>query len=405
MSARVRLAKGFSCLRPAIEIASVTARKSRGGARARPRVSRAGWASTLHRAGVALALRCAQRAHVYRVRLLEEKSWSRARRVSGKAEVLSAGDNPRFIVTNLPTDGFKGDADRARFSTTPLNEEFFCARGEMANVLKQQVLDLEADTLGTHFLASNQLRLWLGSFAYFLMEWLRAWGCHGSELERATVPPPAPKAIQSGGAGDCQRTAGVSPTQQCLSAAGLVSPLSRAADAADAGRRLTTRTPDEKTARDRPRSRRAAGCIRVIVATSPAGGGRVAEHPADGIKLSVQEAETRLLHDPFQALGPRVRVNRIQVSRALRRLALRGRGRCAPQDHCHPAAGALRDLPAAVADHLRLSQIMVRRECLLTTRVFVGPCGPHSPALRQINPDRWVGHATVRPARGWGLLR
>ena len=138
---------------------------------------------------MALALRCAQRAHVYRVRLLEEKSWSRARRVSGKAEVLSAGDNPRFIVTNLPTDGFKGDADRARFSRTPLNKEFFCARGEMANVLKQQVLDLEADTLGTHFLASNQLRLWLGSFAYFLMEWLRAWGCHGSELERATVPP------------------------------------------------------------------------------------------------------------------------------------------------------------------------------------------------------------------------
>ena len=243
MSARVRLAKGFSCLRPAIEIASVTARKSRGGARARPRVSRAGWASTLHRAGVALALRCAQRAQVYRVRLSEEKSWSRARRVIGKAEVLSAGDNPRFIVTNLPTDGFKGDADRARFGTTPLNEEFFCPRGEMANVVKQQVLDLEADTLGTHFLASNQLRLWLGSFAYFLMEWLRAWGCHGSELERATVPPPAPKAIQSGGAGDCQRTAGVSPTQQCLSAAGLVSPLSRAADAADAGRRLTTRTP------------------------------------------------------------------------------------------------------------------------------------------------------------------
>lgn len=84
---------------------------------------------------MALALRCAQRAQVYRVRLSEEKSWSRARRVIGKAEVLSAGDNPRFIVTKLPTDGFKGDADRARFSSTPLDEAFFCARGEMANVL------------------------------------------------------------------------------------------------------------------------------------------------------------------------------------------------------------------------------------------------------------------------------
>jgi hypothetical protein len=29
-------------------------------------------------------------------------SWSRARRVIGKAEVLAEGDNPRFIVTNLP---------------------------------------------------------------------------------------------------------------------------------------------------------------------------------------------------------------------------------------------------------------------------------------------------------------
>ncbi len=119
----------------------------------------------------------------------------------------------------------------------------------------------------------------------------------------------------------------------------------------------------------------------------------------------MREAETRLLHDPFQVLGPRVRVNRIQVSRALRRLALRVRGRRAPQDHRHAAAGALRDLPTAVADHLRLSQIMVRRECLLTARVFVGPCGPHSPPLRQINLDRWVGHTTVHPARGWGLLR
>jgi hypothetical protein len=30
------------------------------------------------------------------------KSWSRARRVIGKAEILPQGNNPRFIVTNLP---------------------------------------------------------------------------------------------------------------------------------------------------------------------------------------------------------------------------------------------------------------------------------------------------------------
>jgi hypothetical protein len=116
-----------------------------------------------------------------------QKSWSRPRRVVGKAEVLAAGDNPRFIVTNLPAEGFEGDEDRARFTPTRLYEELYCARGEMENVLKQQVLDLEADKLSTHFLASNQLRLWLASFAYLLVERLRAWGCHGTELARATV--------------------------------------------------------------------------------------------------------------------------------------------------------------------------------------------------------------------------
>jgi hypothetical protein len=60
---------------------------------------------------------------------------------------MTAGDNPRFIVTNLPAEGFAGDADRARFTPARLYEEFYCARGEMENVLKQQVLDLEADKL------------------------------------------------------------------------------------------------------------------------------------------------------------------------------------------------------------------------------------------------------------------
>jgi hypothetical protein len=115
------------------------------------------------------------------------KSWSRPRRVVGKAEVTAGDDNPRFIVTNLPAKAFKGDPDRQRFTAARLYEEFYCARGEMENVLKQQVLDLEADKLSTHFLASNQLRLWFASFAYLLIERLRALGCHGTELARATA--------------------------------------------------------------------------------------------------------------------------------------------------------------------------------------------------------------------------
>ncbi len=105
----------------------------------------------------------------------------------GKAEVMAAGDNPRFVVTNLPARGFKGDADRERFRPQSLYENFYCARGEMENVLKQQTLDLAADRLSTHYLASNQLRLWLATFAYLLVERVRAWGLAGTELARATV--------------------------------------------------------------------------------------------------------------------------------------------------------------------------------------------------------------------------
>lgn len=115
------------------------------------------------------------------------KSWSRARRVIGKAEVMAAGDNPRFVVTNLPVDGFRDDGDPERFSAGRLYEGFYCLRGEMENVLKQQVLDLQADRLSTHHLASNQLRLWLATLAYLLMERVRTIGCRGTELARATA--------------------------------------------------------------------------------------------------------------------------------------------------------------------------------------------------------------------------
>ena len=114
-------------------------------------------------------------------------SWSRARRVIGKAEVMAAGDNPRFVVTNLPACGFRGETDRTRFTPARLYEEFYCGRGEMENVLKQQTLDLAADRLSTHYLASNPLRLWLATFAYLLLERVRTWGLAGTELARATA--------------------------------------------------------------------------------------------------------------------------------------------------------------------------------------------------------------------------
>ena len=100
---------------------------------------------------------------------------------------MSAGENPRFLVTNLPEEGFKDDKDKGRFKAQRLYEELYCARGEMENLLKQQVLDLRADRMSTHHLASNQFRLWEAMFAYLLLERLRTRGLAGTALERATA--------------------------------------------------------------------------------------------------------------------------------------------------------------------------------------------------------------------------
>jgi len=102
---------------------------------------------------------------------------------------MAEGDNPRFVVSSLPAEGFEEEReeDPGRFGSQRLYEEFYCARGNMENVLKQQVLDLRADRMSTHWMASNQLRLWLAAFAYLLVERVRAMGCAGTELARATV--------------------------------------------------------------------------------------------------------------------------------------------------------------------------------------------------------------------------
>ena len=115
------------------------------------------------------------------------QGWSRPRRVIGKAEIMVAGENPRFVVTNLPQQGFKDELDGERFTPQGLYEDFYCARGEMENVLKQQVLDLQADRMSSHHLASNQFRLWEALFAYLLLERLRTQALRGTELERATA--------------------------------------------------------------------------------------------------------------------------------------------------------------------------------------------------------------------------
>jgi hypothetical protein len=114
------------------------------------------------------------------------QSWSRERRVIGKAEVTAQGDNPRFIVTNLPAEGF-GPQEAERFAAAALYEEIYCGRGEMENQIKQLQLDLQADRMSSHHLGSNQLRLWFSAFAYLLLERLRTLGLAGTELAQATL--------------------------------------------------------------------------------------------------------------------------------------------------------------------------------------------------------------------------
>jgi len=103
------------------------------------------------------------------------ESWSRARRVVAKAEYLEKGENPRFVVTSVSHEAWSAQA---------LYEEHYCARGDMENRIKEQLM-LFSDRTSTHYLRSNQLRLYFSSVAYVLLQMLRRWGLAGTELAKA----------------------------------------------------------------------------------------------------------------------------------------------------------------------------------------------------------------------------
>jgi len=113
-------------------------------------------------------------------------SWSRSRRVIGKAELLREKKNSRFIVTNLPVLGFSEDP-HGRFAPRTLYQDFYCARGNMENRIKEQQLELFADRTSTYSMKSNQLRLWFSAFAHLLMSLFRKKGLAGTPLAKATV--------------------------------------------------------------------------------------------------------------------------------------------------------------------------------------------------------------------------
>ncbi len=103
-------------------------------------------------------------------------SWSRERRVVGKAEHLEKGENPRFVVASISV---------SEMDARTLYEDEYCARGDMENRIKEQQLDLFADRTSTATMWGNQLRLWFSSAAYMLVQGLRRLGLDGTEMAKA----------------------------------------------------------------------------------------------------------------------------------------------------------------------------------------------------------------------------
>ena len=110
---------------------------------------------------------------MYRTR----RSWSRRRRVIGKAEFTKDEANPRFVVTSLT---------RAECKPKYLYEKLYCARGDMENRIKECQLDLYADRTSTTTMRANQLRLWLASFAYILLCAVRRIGLHHTTFSKVS---------------------------------------------------------------------------------------------------------------------------------------------------------------------------------------------------------------------------
>ena len=104
-------------------------------------------------------------------------SWSRRRRVIGKAEWTQGEANPRFVVTSLKPREATG---------RHLYEEVYCARGEMENRIKETQGDLFADRTSAATMRANQLRLWFASMAYVLICALRRIGLRHTPFAEAT---------------------------------------------------------------------------------------------------------------------------------------------------------------------------------------------------------------------------
>ena len=101
-------------------------------------------------------------------------SWPQPFRVILKAEVMSLGENPRFVVTSLDLP-----------SPEALYRDLYCARGQDENFIKQLKNDLASDRTCDHTFLVNHLRLFFACAAYVLHHTLRTEVLVHTELARA----------------------------------------------------------------------------------------------------------------------------------------------------------------------------------------------------------------------------
>ena len=140
-------------------------------------------------------------------------SWSCERRVVGKAEHLSKGANPRFIVSSLPSE---------EYDARTLYEDLYCARGDMENRIKEQQLALFADRTSTHALRANQLRLYFSFVCLRADADLTSAGTSRDRLGEGAMRHDPPETAQGGRTGTYQRAQGVVGVCRELSVRGVV---------------------------------------------------------------------------------------------------------------------------------------------------------------------------------------
>jgi hypothetical protein len=106
-------------------------------------------------------------------------SWSRTRRVIGKAEHTLDGSNPRFVVTSLKRP-------RVAYDARSLYEDLYCARGEAENRIGEQ-FEMFADRASSATMAANQLRMSFSAMAYVLVDTLRRVGLRFTQFADASA--------------------------------------------------------------------------------------------------------------------------------------------------------------------------------------------------------------------------